>query len=420
MSEHKPQNEAAASNTSARGFLWNTIGTGLLSLSSIFLLMAVTNIMGAVEAGIFSIGFAFAQQLYALANYEMDTYQATDISNKYRYAQFNGARLFLLIVSLIAAAGIVLLRGYDGYKVSVVLLLCAYKCADAMSRTFYAILQKNERIDLSGKILAIKIVVSSAAFAVCLATTRNMIISLTALLVSYLALMLLYEARISAQYERFSVCVDKKSMALLAECFSLFAGAFILIYICNQPKYVIDAAGSEEMNTIYNIVVMPAFAVNLLSQSLFKPMLTGLSRMWKDGEKARFRKRVIGITLFIAFCTLFCIGAGWLLGTQVLSWLYGVSVVEYKSELSLLLLTGGFNAVANFAFNVIAVFRGQKVILPIYLCGLVISLLIAKPLFQAMGLLGACYAYLIPIAVIAIILLVHIIWKCRPAQGNKS
>ena len=165
---------------------------------------------------------------------------------------------------------------------------------------------------------------------------------------------------------------------------------------------------------------MPAFAVNLLSQSLFKPMLTGLSRMWKDGEKARFRKRVIGITLFIAFCTLFCIGAGWLLGTQVLSWLYGVPVVEYKSELSLLLLTGGFNAVANFAFNVIAVFRGQKVILPIYLCGLFISLLIAKPLFQAMGLLGACYAYLIPIAVIAIILLVHIIWKCRPAQGNKS
>ena len=41
-------------------------------------------------------------------------------------------------------------------------------------------------------------------------------------------------------------------------------GAFLFNYLANAPKYAIDANLSEEYQTIFSILFMPIFVINIL------------------------------------------------------------------------------------------------------------------------------------------------------------
>ena len=145
-------------------YIWNAAGSAATSFSTLVLLLGVTRILGAIEAGIFSIGFALAQQVWSVVNCEMVTFQATDRKGKYSFAQYNGARILLFAASMIVIVALTQVRGYDAYKSAVVILLCVYKCLDALSASFFALFQKNERLDIAGKSMTYKTCLSVAGF----------------------------------------------------------------------------------------------------------------------------------------------------------------------------------------------------------------------------------------------------------------
>lgn len=390
-------------------YIWNAAGSAATSFSTLVLLLGVTRILGAVEAGIFSIGFALAQQVWSVVNCEMVTFQATDRKGKYSFAQYNGARILLFAASMIVIAVLTQVRGYDAYKSAVVILLCLYKCLDALSASFFALFQKNERLDIAGKSMTYKTCLSVAGFILGCCVCSQMIMPLIIMNGLYIIGIILFDLRYVGYYDKLSVKMNKKIFQLLLDCFPLFIGSFMTVYICNQPKYVLDAVSTPEMQTIFNIIVMPAFVINLLSMFMFRPFLTWIALQWEEKRMNSFIKINVKLYGFILLCTAGCTFAGWLLGIPVLSLVYGVDLTEYRMELCVILIGGGMNAAAVLSYNVLSAIRHQKYILWAYVAAFLISLVISGPLIEKMAMMGASISYAIPFLVIAIILIFCII-----------
>ena len=63
-------------------FIWNAIGTSIVSFNSLFFLICVKRINGLEEAGIFSVTYATASILYIFAIYSGRSLQVTDIKGE--------------------------------------------------------------------------------------------------------------------------------------------------------------------------------------------------------------------------------------------------------------------------------------------------------------------------------------------------
>ena len=261
--------------------------------------------------------------------------------------------------------------------------------------------------------MTFKTCISVFGFIVSACFMKNLIAALIIMDILYIIGIVIFDLRYVVCYEKIRCTVDKGIVSLLIECFPLFIGSFMIIYISNQPKYVLDMLSSAEIQVAFNIIVMPAFVINLLSMFAFRPFLTQIAFMWEADNLKNFRKISIKLYGFILLCTLACVLAGWFLGVQVLSLIYNVDLLKYRIELGIILFGGGMNAIAVLSYNILASIRQQRYVLPIYVVAFVVSLGISKPLIGWRAMAGASLSYLLPISLIAILLVLCIIYEFR-------
>ena len=85
----------------------------------------------------------------------------------------------------------------------------------------------------------------------------------------------------------------------------------------------------------------------------------------------------------------------------MLSWFYAADLAQYRTELLILILGGGFNAVVTLMFYGITVLRKQKFVLIGYSVTLALALVISAVLVPVGGLMGASIAYLLSMVILA-------------------
>ena len=194
---------------------------------------------------------------------------------------------------------------------------------------------------------------------------------------------------------------------MLVTCFPLFFSGFLINYIFNEPKLVIDGLlSSGQLQTglqrDFNILFMPTFIMSLLL-IILRPLITDLSRVWLDKDYRQFYSSFGKLILILLGFGLFVIVAGYLVGTEVLGLLYGVPLTQYKWEFVILLLGGIFNVLASVIGNMMTIFRKQVNFMVVYIVTFIVSKMISTPLITELGMLGAAYSFLIAMIVFLVL-----------------
>ncbi len=132
--------------------------------------------------------------------------------------------------------------------------------------------------------------------------------------------------------------------------------------------------------------------MNLLAGFLFKPLLTRLSVMYHQGEKAALL-RLLGrqAALLLGFAILGLTGA-WLLGIPVLSWFYHTDLSAYRGELCIVVAGGVFSAVYLMFQFVIVVMRHQYACLAGCVATSAVAAVAVPRLTRIYGMTGAAWA----------------------------
>lgn len=361
------------------------------------ILAVLTRTTGLADSGIFTLAYAVASLLLLMGKYGVRNYQASDIGYEHSFQEYRIARYFttlsMLLCTILYIVYGVLLNQYTWQKSIIILLVCLLKVPDALEDVYYGEYQRQGRLDIGAKAMSLRLGISIISLCLMLIITGNLILSLAlAVFISFSSMKLLvkWTESLFSMNDR----LQWHSVGLiLKECFPLFAGLFLLQYIGNAPKYAIDAQMNDEVQACYGFIAMPVFVIGLLSNIIYSPVVRRMADYWQSGKVKLFIRRFIIQVMIILAITGMCLGGACLMGIPVLSALYAVDLSAYRSELLILLLGGGFLAMAGLLNVTITIMRFQCQLLIGYGVVSMIALFCSDTVVEAWGMKGAALIY---------------------------
>lgn len=348
----------------------------------------------------FNIAFKTGQILLTIGYFEIRPFQVTDVKNEYSFQDYLSFRV--ITCALMAVCGFLFpwWKGEEGLRFALFFLLCLYKLADGAADVFEGEFQKNGRMDLAGKSVAFRTLLSVLVYMAAVILTKDVLISVCLMvLFAALGVWLFDVTRIRAFAGlRFSFEKDKL-LGLVKSTVLLFVGSILCLYIFNASTYAVDAvyqgsdAASEDIRYVYACLFMPTSVIYLACGFVFKPILTTLAGYFAEGKHHEFARLVVQLLGAAILITVVCLAGGALLGLPVLSAVYGYDLDGYLWELEILILGGGFNAASLILYYALTVMRKQRTILILYGIVTAATLAVSMAAVRRWGLTGAAGSY---------------------------
>lgn len=382
-----------------KNFIWNTLGTGFNAFNSLFFMIIVTRINGIDQAGIFTIAFSTACILYAVGLYAGRIYQVTELNKKISDKDFVISRIITNIIMIVFLIIFCLLKKYNTEKFIIFLLLTIYKALEAFSDVLYGVLQKNEKLDIVGKSLFAKSLMSIIIFLLVDIITKNMIISIISMVIICILIIFFYDFKNTYKYIDLKSKVNMSNVYnILKKGFFTFAISFLGMYVLNSPKYSIDTYLADNYQTIFGIIVMPATVIGLVAQFLIHPYLNQILFLYESRDLKALKKLIFKlISLIIGFGIIATILA-YFLGTQVLGLIYGLDLSLYRIGLVIIIISAIFYAIGTIYSSVLTTVRETVSQFLIYIIVSIFAAILSNIFTKTWEINGAIIAYLLIMA----------------------
>lgn len=125
----------------------------------------------------------------------------------------------------------------------------------------------------------------------------------------------------------------------------------------NATRYVVDFTLSDATVGYFGILLAPASIVTLFAQFVMQPYLRGISELHHNSDYKAFKRSVNKILVYLSGLGIIAVIATYALGATVLSFVYGIDLMPYRIELTLVVLGGIFQ---RRCFCVIQHFNGSS------------------------------------------------------------
>ena len=269
------------------------------------LTMVATWLVGAEQAGLFSMAFTVGTLLLFLANYGVRTYQVSDLDEMRSFLDYQIQRFltcaFMLVVGWIWCQT----RGYDAQMFSICMGVLVFRAVDGLADVYEGRLQQKDKLYLAGLSQAARCVLGLVAFSVILFLTRSLVIASFAMAAGGVASLLLLTAPLAFFETEKSLPASFRGVReLFVECLPLFLALFLYNLIDSVPKFAMEGALSYDNQLYYNALYFPAHSILMVAGFIYKPQLVRLARIWDDPSRhRRFDLLVLAMVGVIALIT---------------------------------------------------------------------------------------------------------------------
>lgn len=382
-------------NNNKKNFIWNMIGSTINAFLSLFLMILVTRINGVEEAGIFTFAFSLACLLQVIGVFSGRAYQVTERDSKIVDKDFLICKIITCTVMFVVSILYLFFKKYDTSKNLIILLLVLYKLLESFAEVFYGIIQKNGLLYKVGISLTIKSILSILIFTISNIITKNLLLAILSMNVVQLCVLIFYDWRSSRSY------ITKKSATFNNVFFLLKSGVYLFVvtlltqYIISAPKYAIDYISTNEVQTIYGIIAMPATIIILISQFLIHPLLTKLSALLDKNNLEEFHRVIFKMLGSIFLVGFMAVVVAYLIGIPFLELVYGVGLREYKIDLLIIISGASLYGMSYILSNALITMRDNLSQMIIFILVSILSYFISKYLVFYKSLHGASLSYFI-------------------------
>lgn len=404
----------ANGNTMKKTYFWTVLAGLTYAGSSFVMSLTVTSLLGLSAYGILSAAMMIGNQLLTIGYYNVRTFQASDVKEKYSFGDYASLRILTTGVMLIGGAVWMMAEGYALAKTAAVALMILFKAGESVSDLLEGRYQQKERYDVACRGVFVKTALYLTGFIISMAVTRNLLLALAVLAVIYWFLVIIIDSRLLPRFGGWKIRFHwKTQLELLGTCLPLFVNSFLTTYILNASKYAVDKYYNDELLGVFNWLYMMAFVVNLFASFVLKPMITPLSIRYVQGDRTGFVKIIKRQLLIIAGLAVLCVGGAWFLGIPVLSWLSGKDLSDYRIALCIILVGGAFTAVYQLLQYSIIIMRHQFSCLVGCIITAVLTMVVTPLLTSRYAISGAALSYLLSMVVMSAIFLFFVIYYLK-------
>lgn len=160
-------------HATSRDYLWNTLGTAVWGMAFPLLTIVSTQLVGAEEAGKFSIAFVTGTLIMIACNYGVRNFQVSDIDEKTSFASYQLNRWLCGALALGCGLTYSSARGYDAQMATIGLGVYLYKVIDGIADVYEGRLQQADKLYLAGMSQTLRSAGVIAVFSVALFLTRG-------------------------------------------------------------------------------------------------------------------------------------------------------------------------------------------------------------------------------------------------------
>ena len=392
-----------------RDYLWNTLGTAVWGMAFPLLTIVSTQLVGAEEAGKFSIAFVTGTLIMIACNYGVRNFQVSDIDEKTSFASYQLNRW--LCGALALACGLVYssARGYDAQMATIGLGVYLYKVIDGVADVYEGRLQQADKLYLAGMSQMLRSAGVIAVFSMALFLTRSMPIAAMAMGSAAIASLVLVTAPLALLETEKSRRVSLREVGhLFIQCAPLFGALFLFNLIESMPKFVMEGTLAYKYQLYFNALFFPAQAILLSIGFIYKPQLLRLSSIWANPRKRRrFDLIIVAVMALIVVITSVCAAFMAGPGIPLMSFMYGLNFERYRTLALLMVVAGGVTAAIDFLYAIITVLRHAGDVTKIYLICFAVSVVLPVILINLLGLMGAVVSYLAIMALLLVLLIIE-------------
>lgn len=390
-----------------KNFLWNSIGSTVNAFISLFLMILVTRINGTNQAGIFTFSFSFACLLQVIGMYAGRAYQVTERDKKITDTDFIMNKVITCIFMLIACFAYLFIEDYSFDKNIVILLLVIYKLLEAFVEVFYGIIQKNGALYQVGYSLFLRGIFATISFAVVDLLTHNLFLAIGSMLVVSMMVLLLYDVINVKRFYKREKINGKNSFSILKLGVWVFLITLLTQYLINAPKYAIDDYLSNDLQTIFGIIVMPATVIALVSQFIIHPLLNKLTAYLNENNLKQFHRTIFQILFYVLGFGILANVIAYFIGIPFLELVYGLKLSEYRIDLIIIIGGATLYGMAYVISNALTTLRDTFSQVVIFGLSSVFAFFISKYLVFTEGIHGATYAYALSMCSLFVLYIIY-------------
>ncbi len=379
--------------TQASGFLWFTAGSSMQAGSTVLMTMLTGHFLDLASVGVFSFALVISQLLYTVGLFGANDLQMTDFDHRYRFGDYFKVKIVSNSAAMLICCILQVVLGLHGQKAACLYLLTAYMLVNSAAELYQSMLFQAQRLDLSGKMLSMRTAVSLVGFAAGILAGRSLLKACAGALAANLAITCLSVRHWCGGYRDSDyILKDGEEKKLLLASLPLCLSLLGFLLNINAPKFLINYYLTDEVQGIYTILFMPVYAVNLVSQFIFKPSLKNYADHLekKDGG---FGKMFLMQSLLIALCTAVAAFGMRLLGPWLLRLLFSEDLSAYRGGMGLFMVSGGIMALNQLCYYLLVLLKRQRSILVNYSVGIAVSFLAGAAVIPRAGIMGAWLSF---------------------------
>ena len=394
-------------------YIWNLLGNFAAAAVSVLYLLIVSRMQTSEVADQFSLATSIGNLWIIIGQFQVRNYQATDVNSSHPFSAYFFTRLLTVVLMLITLLPYLRIINYDFTNSSLMIItwIIVYRVADAFSDLFQGYFQQHGRLDIAGKAMVYRYALSVLILLFGLLLSQSMVLTLTVLAFFNLFFVFVYDYAYFKLFDKlsfrnsFSRNTIDESFKIIRVCFSLFIYGFLLTLVFNEAKLSISGAYAKGIveagaQRDYNILFMPVFFMSLCIL-VVRPLITQMAELWQRKQFQVFYKmflKILLLTLSIGIVNTFLT---YLIGVNVLSLIFGLDLLKYKLELTILVLSGVLYSFSIILENILIIMRKHYYLLSVYILMFIVTKIITTELVNKYQIMGASISFCIAMIVYA-------------------
>ena len=395
-------------------YIWNLLGNFAAAAVSVLYLLIVSRMQTSEVADQFSLATSIGNLWIIIGQFQVRNYQATDVNSSHPFSAYFFTRLLTVVLMLITLLPYLRIINYDFTNDSVMIItwIIVYRVADAFSDLFQGYFQQHGRLDIAGKSMVLRYALSVFILLFGLLLSHSMVLTLTVLAFFNLFFVFVYDYSHFKLFDRvsfshiFSRDIFDESLKIIKICFSLFIYGFLLTLVFNEAKLAISGAYAKGIvetgaQRDYNILFMPVFFMSLCIL-VVRPLITQMAELWQKKQFQRFYKMFLKIVLVTFSIGLVITFLTYLIGVNVLGVIFGLNLLDYRLQLTILVLSGVLYSFSIIFENILIIMRKHHYLLFVYILMFIVTKMITTELVNKYQIIGASISFCIAMMVYAI------------------
>ncbi|MFQ6942739.1 MAG: lipopolysaccharide biosynthesis protein [Collinsella intestinalis] len=386
--------------------IWNSAGSFISLICQWLITVLVVKLSNSFEAaGVLSICMAIANIFTPIAQFKVRVFQVSDIKDEYSASEYTAFRILTILVALVGSCGYAIATESPA-TIPAIMLYVVYKLIDSFIDVLHGIDQKNMRMDICGKSMAVRGVLSLLFFCVTMATTKSLSLSIAAMCLSTVPV-IPYDWKMAKQYERLLPAISAGRAAELAKnCLPAVLGTACCTAVVSVARQILgDISGAEALG-IYASVCTPVVIVQAGAGYIYAPLLGVFAGHIDRNETTRFFQLLIKV--LVAMLGLALVGdmVFFIMGKPFLTIAFGAETSSYSFLMYAAIASVMLCAAASFLTDQLIAARESKWVFLGNLIPLVIVIFVTKPLIDKLGMNGCSISISVAYAVGSVLMLI--------------